>query len=198
MLCLIQPRGGFPGTWFSASCVGGQRRPPRSGAGCVRRDAGGWRRQQSARFLKASTITPRLRLVRRMERFTGLYPWQWSPADGEAFIDDMRGGQSPIVASTARTYEVTISLFLEYLLDSCYGWAQVCEERFGDTPQQVFRSRCSVRATGCWAGSESGLALLAAFLHYPPDEVRLPGLVRAGTSGPRLRIDHRDLHGSVQ
>jgi hypothetical protein len=29
----------------------------------------GWRRQ-SARFLKASTITPRPRLLRRMEQFT--------------------------------------------------------------------------------------------------------------------------------
>jgi integrase len=104
----------------------------------------GWRRQQSARFLKASTITPRLRLVRRMERFTGLYPWQWAPADGEAFIDDMRGGESPIVSSTARSYEVTVSLFLEYLLDSRYGWARVCEERFGDTPQQVFHEGNSV------------------------------------------------------
>lgn len=105
----------------------------------------GWRRQQSARFLKTSmTIAPRLRLIRRLWNFTGLYPWQWTPADGEAFIDDMRGGESPIVASTARTYEVAISLFLEYLLDSRYGWVQVCEERFGDTPQQVFHEGNSV------------------------------------------------------
>jgi integrase len=103
-----------------------------------------WRRQQSARFLKASTITPRLRLIRRMERFTGLYPWQWAPADGEAFIDDMRGGEAPIVSSTARSYEVTVSLFLEYLLDSRYSWARVCEDRFGDTPQQVFHEGNSV------------------------------------------------------
>lgn len=104
----------------------------------------GWRRQQSARFLKASTIAPRLRLIRRMEQFTSLYPWQWTPAEGEAFIDDMRGGPSPIVSSTARNYEVTIGLFVEYLLDSRYGWAQVCEERFGDIPQQVFHEGNSV------------------------------------------------------
>lgn len=105
----------------------------------------GWRRQQSARFLKNSTtITPRLRLIRRMWEFTGLYPWQWTPADGEAFIDDMRGGESPIVVSTARTYEVAISLFFEYLLDSRYGWVQVCEEWFGDSPQQLFHEGNSV------------------------------------------------------
>jgi integrase/recombinase XerC len=79
-----------------------------------------------------------------MVGFTGLYPWQWTPADGEAFIDHMRGGDSPIVVSTARTYEVTISLFLEFLLDSRYGWAQVCEERFGETPQAVFHEGNSI------------------------------------------------------
>jgi hypothetical protein len=36
----------------------------------------GWARQQHARFLKASTIEPRLRLINRFEVFTGLYPWQ--------------------------------------------------------------------------------------------------------------------------
>jgi hypothetical protein len=34
----------------------------------------GWARQQAARFLKAKTIDPRLRLVQRLEEFTGLYP----------------------------------------------------------------------------------------------------------------------------
>ena len=103
----------------------------------------GWRRQQSTRFLKTSTIASKLRLIRRMVGFAGLYPWQWTPADGEAFIHHMRGGDSPIVVSTARTYEVTISLFLEFLLDSRYGWAQVCEERFGETPQAVFHEGAS-------------------------------------------------------
>lgn len=32
----------------------------------------GWARQQSARFLQASTIQPRLRLLQRFEEFTGL------------------------------------------------------------------------------------------------------------------------------
>jgi len=72
----------------------------------------GWRRQQSARFLKEPTIGARLRLIRRLEEFTGLYPWQWEPADGEAFIDGLRGGVKPIAVSTARAYEVGISVFL--------------------------------------------------------------------------------------
>lgn len=37
-----------------------------------------------------SAVEPRLRLVRRMAEFTGVYPWQWTPAEGEAFIAHLR------------------------------------------------------------------------------------------------------------
>lgn len=104
----------------------------------------GWRRQQSARFLKDKTIQPRLRLIRRLIEFTGQYPWQWTPADGESFIDSLRSGDPPRAVSTARGYEVAIELFLEFLLDSRYGWMQVCTERFGEVPQQIFHEGNSV------------------------------------------------------
>lgn len=90
----------------------------------------GWRRQQSARFLRAASIGPRTRLIRRVVDFTGQYPWQWTPEEGEAFIDHLRGGKRPIKVSTARGYEVSINLFLEFLRDRRYGWARACEERF--------------------------------------------------------------------
>jgi integrase/recombinase XerC len=98
----------------------------------------GWHRQQSARFLRMATIGSRLSLIRRMQRFTGLYPWQWTPAEGEAFIDHLRGGEKPIGPATARGYEVAIGLFLDFLLDPRYEWTQVCEEQFGQVPQPVF------------------------------------------------------------
>jgi integrase/recombinase XerC len=104
----------------------------------------GWRRQQSAAFFSSSTIRPRLRMIRRMEEFTGQYPWQWTPAEGEAFIDHLRGGERPITVSTARSYEVAISLFLQYLLDSRYGWVEACQERFGEVPQLVFHEGNSI------------------------------------------------------
>ncbi len=107
----------------------------------------GWARQQSARFLRSTTIDPRLRLIERLEEFTGLYAWQWMPADGEAFIAHLRSGSSPIQMSTARSYEVTIGLFLEYLLDARYGWIEVCAERFGEVPQEVFHEGNSVLHT---------------------------------------------------
>ncbi|MCO1575547.1 tyrosine-type recombinase/integrase [Crossiella sp. SN42] len=104
----------------------------------------GWARQQAARFLKTSTIEARLRLVRRMEEFTNAYPWQWTPADGEAFIAHLRGGDNGIKLTTARTYEVEIGLFVNYLLDGRYDWARVCQQRFGEVPQMVFHEGNSV------------------------------------------------------
>ncbi|MEV7524593.1 tyrosine-type recombinase/integrase [Streptomyces sp. NPDC091371] len=107
----------------------------------------GWARQQSARFLREGTIGPHLRVIERLYSFTGLYPWQWTPADGEAFIADLRGGPTPIQMSTARGYEVMITLFTEYLLDGRYGWVELCAERFGEVPQAVFHEGNSVLHT---------------------------------------------------
>lgn len=107
----------------------------------------GWARQQAARFLKSTTIDPRLRLIERFGEFTGQYPWQWTSADGEDFIAHLRGGEKPIQMSTARTYEVTVGLFMEYLLDGRYDWLKVCAERFGEVPQEVFHEGNSVLHT---------------------------------------------------
>lgn len=107
----------------------------------------GWGRQQSARFLKPDTIGPRLRVIRRLGEFTGEYPWQWTAADGEAFIAHLRGGAAPIRLSTARTYEVTFRLFVEFLLDARYGWVGVCAERFGQVPSEIFHEGNSVLHT---------------------------------------------------
>ena len=104
----------------------------------------GWRRHQSARFLRETTMVRRLRLISRLVEFTGLYPWQWTPAEGEAFIDHLRNLDPPRALSTARGYEIAINLFLEFLLDPRCGWASVCEERFGEVPQQIFHDGNSI------------------------------------------------------
>ena len=64
----------------------------------------GWRAQQIARFLKAPTIAARERLVRRFVDFTGMYPWQWTPAEAEAWISELRSGVKPLRLSTLRGY----------------------------------------------------------------------------------------------
>lgn len=98
----------------------------------------GWRAQQAARFLKASTMKSRDRLVRRFVDFTGLYPWQWTPAEAEAWIAELRSGPNPVRVSTLRGYQVELRLFCEYVSDARYPWVRECAERFGDTPRQIF------------------------------------------------------------
>lgn len=100
----------------------------------------GWARQQAARFLKESaTIGPRVRRVRRLAEFSGLYPWQWTPAEAEAFIGSLR-----VCVSTARGYECDLRLFMEYVTDRRYGWPETCWQRFAMVPAQVFGEHNSV------------------------------------------------------
>ena len=80
----------------------------------------GWATQQQARFLRQATIERRVALVRRMAVFTGQYPWEWLPGEGEAFITQ------------------------EYLTDPRYGWPASCQQRFGTAPQQLFHQSSSV------------------------------------------------------
>lgn len=104
----------------------------------------GWALQQRTRFLKSETIASRLSLVRRVTEFANEYPWTWEAADVEAFIDSRRNQRPPIVVSTARLYETTLRMFLEYLTDPRYGWTAVCVERFGHAPRQVLHEANSV------------------------------------------------------
>lgn len=104
----------------------------------------GWGAQQTARFLKVPTITARERLVRRFVEFSGLYPWQWTPAEAEAWISELRSGATPLRVSTLRGYEIDIKMFCEYLTDVRYPWMAECEQRFGVTPVQVFHEANSI------------------------------------------------------
>jgi integrase len=97
----------------------------------------GWERQQRSRVLQEDTISDRLCVVRRMVAFSGLYPWQWSAAEVEAFFSTLRSGSRPVTAATARNYQVALRLFLGFLIDDRYGWRQQCQDRFGQEPQQL-------------------------------------------------------------
>jgi integrase/recombinase XerC len=88
----------------------------------------GWRAQQAARGLQdLATVTPRERLVRR---FTNDYPWNWSPAHLEEWMQALIGEQH-LASSTIRNYQTDLRLFSEYLCDARYGWAAACEAEFG-------------------------------------------------------------------
>jgi integrase len=97
----------------------------------------GWAMQQRTRFLKASTVSQRMDLVRRFVEFSNQYPWQWQPAEAEAFFDALRSGEHPIAVSTARNYQNVLRMFCDYLTDARYGWVAECLERFGAAPVQV-------------------------------------------------------------
>jgi integrase len=80
-------------------------------------------------------------LVRRLAEFTNQYPWQWRPAEAEAFFADLRSGSRPLAFSTARGYQITLRLFMEYVCDVRYGWTAVCQQRFGAVPAQILHER---------------------------------------------------------
>lgn len=119
----------------------------------------GWERQQYARFLRESTIAPRLALVRRFADFSGLYPWQWTPGEVEAFISSMTSGPRPLTHSTIRSYQVTLRLFCQYVTDGRYGWPAECEARFGQVPAQVLHEWNTVAHLAEYEGQPGRRAL---------------------------------------
>jgi site-specific recombinase XerD len=96
----------------------------------------GWATQQRSRLLAATTVENRGFTVRRLVAFTNEYPWRWSPADVEEWTSQLVGGR--LAHSTIRHYQQSVGLFLEFVCDPRYGWAEVCEQRFGTHPVQVF------------------------------------------------------------
>ncbi|MET7831283.1 tyrosine-type recombinase/integrase [Micromonospora sediminicola] len=105
----------------------------------------GWQRQQRTRFLRASTIEGRVLMVRRFHRYTNQYPWEWEPAEVEAFFDHLRSaGPRPITVSTARSYQTTLRMFCDFVTDARYGWAGECLQRFGRAPAQILHEWNSI------------------------------------------------------
>lgn len=92
----------------------------------------GWARQQASRRLSESLIVGRERVVRRFAVFTGAWPWQWTPAQVEAWT--AQGGWAH---STIRSYQGGLAMFLAYVCDPRYGWVAECEQRVGARPVQV-------------------------------------------------------------
>lgn len=95
----------------------------------------GWAEQQTARGLVPATIQPRLDLVGRFQAFVNDFPWKWNAGDLEDFMTEQSG--RGIAASTARTYQSSVRLFLDFVCDPRYEWTSVCERLFGDHPVQI-------------------------------------------------------------
>ncbi len=96
----------------------------------------GWVAQQRSRLLTATTVENRCWTVRRFVTFTNDYPWSWRPADVEEWTSSLVA--DGLAHSTIRGYQMTVGLFLGYVCDARYGWTEICEQRFGTHPTQVF------------------------------------------------------------
>ncbi|WND39971.1 phage integrase N-terminal SAM-like domain-containing protein [Streptomyces sp. BB1-1-1] len=81
----------------------------------------GWRAQQKSRGLKDDTIGPRERLIRRFLEFANDYPWQWTPAHMDEWSVSLTSDKH-LAPSTIRSYQGTVRLFSEFLIDGRYGW----------------------------------------------------------------------------
>jgi integrase len=92
----------------------------------------GWRRQHAARRLSPTITSQRQRTVRRFAEFTGAWPWQWRAEHLDAWVAKGRWAHS-----TVRSYQGSIAVFLDYLCDPRYGWAQVCQREVGEIPVQI-------------------------------------------------------------
>ena len=86
----------------------------------------GWARQQRTRFLKErDTIGPRLALVRRLAEFANQYPWEWEPAEAEAFITHLRspdrgGADRGVDGAAVRDHAAVVPAVRT---DPRYGWS---------------------------------------------------------------------------
>jgi site-specific recombinase XerD len=97
----------------------------------------GRRDQQLSRNLNKATIWDREAAVRRFQRFTNEYPWQWRPQEVEEFTAELRSGAHSVALSTVRSYQNALRLFLEYATDPRYLWTEVCVRMFGTHPSQI-------------------------------------------------------------
>jgi integrase/recombinase XerC len=98
----------------------------------------GWVAQMRSRLLSTTaSIEPRIRIVRRFAQFTNDYPWKWTPSDLEEWTESLLSRPKSIAHSTVRSYQNAVAMFLVYLTDARYGWAQQCEARFQTHPVQI-------------------------------------------------------------
>ncbi len=97
----------------------------------------GWTHQMRSRLLAQGSIAPRIATVRRFYEFTNEYPWRWSPSDLEEWTSSLVSDPRPLAHSTVRSYQLAVAMFLDYLTDRRYSWAEECEQRFGTHPVQI-------------------------------------------------------------
>ena len=96
----------------------------------------GWRNQQLSRNLAFSTIEQRESIISRFQRAVGSFPWEWTAPDVDEFFMELRAVRGAS-HTTLLGYQNSLRLFMGYVIDPAYGWAEECIRRFDDHPVQV-------------------------------------------------------------
>jgi len=144
----------------------------------------GWRNQQLARNLAASTVEGRRATVRAFAAATNAFPWQWLPQMLDEWLGDLRSVRH-VKRTTIRSYQDAVRSFCQYATDPAYDWAEQCETRFGSHPIQVVHEwNTAVHAQENEADAAKRaftLRELQTFFTYCDDQVaRIRGLGRKG------------------
>ncbi|MEV0898178.1 tyrosine-type recombinase/integrase [Actinoplanes sp. NPDC049802] len=144
----------------------------------------GWRSQQLARNLNHATIHDRLRIVRHFQAFTAEYPWHWSAGHMDEWSAALTSERS-LAPSTVRSYQGTMRLFTEFLVDRRYGWAPACEEAFGTHPVAICHEWNTIPHLQDYEGRPEARPFsreeLQRFLDYADDQVERA--LRSGRKG---------------
>ena len=97
----------------------------------------GWEMQQrGGRTLQKATVQHAVMVVRRFQKFAGLWPWQWGAADLDDWMTHLVAVRR-LAPTTIRSYQTVIRSFCSFLCSEHYGWAAECEKRFGTHPTQI-------------------------------------------------------------
>lgn len=97
----------------------------------------GWKAQQISRNLALSTVESRRAVAERFRGHAETYPWEWTVQQVDEFFMELRAVRRAS-RSTVLGYQNALRMFLAYLTDPAYEWGDVCWERFGSHPSQVF------------------------------------------------------------
>ncbi|NEA60816.1 tyrosine-type recombinase/integrase [Streptomyces sp. SID13666] len=134
----------------------------------------GWRAQQKSRGLRDDTIDPRERLIRRFLEFANEYPWQWTPAHLDEWSASLTS-ERHLAPSTIRSYQGTVRLFTELLIDARYGWGTACDEAFGTFPVAICHEWNTLPHLQDYEGDPEARPFtreeLQRFLDYADDQV---------------------------
>ena len=134
----------------------------------------GWRAQQAARGLREDTVAPRERLVRRFLEYTNEYPWSWTPGHVDEWSLWLTS-EKHLAPSTLRSYQGSLRLFSEFLIDGRYGWSVACEDAFGTHPVAICHEWNTIVHLNDYEGSPEARPFtreeIQRFLDYADDEV---------------------------